>query len=352
VNILDNAEHIKKIDKDGMLGLVERFPAMIEDAVNICSSCPFKVSKDIENIVIAGMGGSAISGDIIKKLLVDLVEIPVSVVRDYSLPKFVGKKTLLFALSYSGDTEETLSAYSQAHDTGTQIVVVTSGGQLKEKAKKAGYQVVEIPKGLPPRACLPYLLVPMIYFLDKTGIAQGLIGQLRNAVLVLKKLKDRYCTESPFEANATKQIALKLQNKIPIIFGSPCGSDVAAFRWKTQFSENTKITALFNVFPELDHNEIVNLAELNAGTHQFSLILLRDKFEGERIKTRIDITKRILSSSIPDIHEVWSEGDTRLSRMLSLSYLGDYVSVYLAIANEVDPTPVLAIDKLKKELVN
>ena len=350
MNVLDNIEALGNVDKRRLLDLIDGFPNMIEKALEISSGSQFSISSDIQNIVVAGMGGSAMSGDIIAKVLSGTADIPVEVCRDYNIPRFVSSKTLFFALSYSGNTEETLSAFDHASSKGAKIVAVTSGGSLRESAAKGLYPVITIPQGLPPRAALPYLLVPMLCVLERCGILKDFARQLDEALHVSWKIKEECGAGNPFEKNEAKRLSHKLQGKVPVILGSPFGSDVAAFRWKTQFSENSKITSISDSFPEFDHNGIVNMAYLQEGCHQFSVVLLRDKSEQERIRKRIEITKRIISQGKPEISEIWALGGCQLAKILSLTYFGDYVSFYHAVESGVDPTPVTAIDILKKEM--
>ncbi len=339
-----------KVDISNMMGLVDNFPNMLKEVNIIAKEMDLSsIVGPVKNIVVIGMGGSAFGGDVIVKLLLDKTKLPAYVVRDYKLPEFVGSDTLVIAASYSGNTEETLSSYDNAIKVGAKIFAIASGGKLLELSKKNGHPYVVIPGGLPPRASLPYLLVPMLYAIQKMGIYTNSEAELAKAMVLLDELKAQYNPESNEENNLAKQIAAKLVGKIPVVFGTASGSFVAAYRWKTQFNENSKVTALINSFPELNHNEIVNLAD-PAKKENFVVVLLSDHNENERTKARIDITKAILIKKGIEIIEVQSQGEDMLSRILSLSYLGDYVSVYLAILYNIDPTPVEPIDILKMEL--
>ncbi|MCX5749858.1 MAG: bifunctional phosphoglucose/phosphomannose isomerase [Candidatus Saganbacteria bacterium] len=350
MNTLDDPKKFRKTDKSDMAGLVGRFPEMMEDALKISPQGSLTIQEGIKNIVIAGMGGSAISGDITAKLLEDKADIPVSVIRNYDLPEYAGPSSLVFVLSYSGNTEETLSAFEQASKKKASIISVTSGGALKERSASNKIPMFLIPSGLPPRASMPYLLVPVLRALSICKMMPDIDPQIEEAVSVLKAMRSKLDTGNVFEKNPAKQAASKLKGKFPLIFGTPSGSGVSAFRWKTQLSENSKTTSVCNTFPELDHNEIVNLGELKKGKNNYCLVLLRNGADSERMVLRINATKNIVSKGIDEIIEVPSEGDGRLSRMLSLCYFGDWVSVYLAVLNGTDPTPVHSIDRLKKEL--
>jgi len=351
MNLLDDENNVKKIDRAGMLSLIENFPEMMERSADTSAGIrPAKMSGKIENIMFCGMGGSAISADVAQKIISGCLNVPSAVSRSYDLPQFVGENSVVFVLSYSGNTEETISAYETAKRSGARIVCITSGGKIEELAKHDGYTVYPLPQGFPPRASMPYILAALLYAVEDVFHGCGFKDQIKECIPVLKKIRDRNKPAIKHENNTAKQIASKIFSKIPVILGSTIGSDVAAYRWKCQFSENSKITSVANVFPEMDHNEIVNLAGLDKGKNDFCAILLRDSAESEKIKKRIEATKRIISAGIEDIIELWSEGETGLSRMMSLCYMGDFVSAYIALLRGVDPTPVTAIDRLKKEL--
>lgn len=350
MNILDDSKNTILTDKNGMLSLINDFPEMMKRAKTFGPSAPIEATPKIDNIVIAGMGGSAISGDIAAKVVSGVSPVPLSVSRDYSIPAFTSGRTLFFALSYSGNTEETLAAYEAAGSRGARIIAITSGGRLADEAERSGYPVIKIPEGLPPRASMPYLLVPLLASLQKADILKDAAAQIDDAISTLEGLNALCREETPYQENPAKKTASSLKGMFPVILGGPCGGDAAAYRWKTQFSENSKITSISNSFPELDHNEIVNLADKLMISQRLKIILLRDDSEQSQMQKRIEVTKKIISKAGGEIVEVWAKGASKLARILSLTYLGDFVSAYLAILNGTDPTPVTAIDELKKEL--
>ena len=348
-NILDNTEKMFKIDRSDMMCLVDSFPYMMEDALFISRSHNIKIKSGFDNIVIAGMGGSAMAGDIAQSVFYDRFPCPVQVVRGYGLPKNAGKKTLVFILSYSGNTEETLSVFKEALLKKCQIVSITSGGQAGNLSRTKKVQSVTIPKGLPPRSALPYMLVPMLCILDRAGF-EGLIKEIQRAVSLLKRAQLKYLMGNPQNKNQAKKLALLLKDNIPLVFGSFMGTSSASYRWKTQISENSKMTVLNNVFPELNHNELVNLGLKNNRKFKFYAIFLRDKADNKRVQLRFDITKGLLTKGACQVTEIWADGSSKLEKLLSLIYLGDYVSVYLALLSGIDPTPVDSIEDLKKAL--
>lgn len=348
--ILDDPVGFNKVDSKGMLGLVDKLPNMMEegwalaDAVNIP-----QVTGEICNLVVSGMGGSAISGDIVSLVLKDKVNFPVIVNRSYSCPKYVDKRTLFLALSYSGNTEETISAFKEALARKARIISVSSGGSLRELSEKNGVPFIEIPKGLPPRAAAGYLLSSVLCALNKIGIV-SIQHDFDQTVKLLKQLAKKRSSSSTIRENEVKQAAIRLAGKVPVILATEGTTYAAGLRWKTQINENSKKTALFLVFPELNHNDLVNLSFLRPGAHDFSFIILRDDADLERMKKRIEITKSLISGFVGGIHEVWSQGKSSLEKTMSLVQYGDYLSVYLAVIAGIDPTPVEIIEKLKKEL--
>lgn len=341
---------IKKIDKENMLDLILDFPEQWNKAEKISEK--FKVPgefKKINKIAVSGMGGSGIGGDLLKVSLLNQLKIPVIVNRNYSFGKFVDKETLVFAVSYSGNTEETLSAYNDAYSKKAKIISITSGGQLKELSDKNGVPVVSIPSGMPPRTAMGYLFLPSLVVLNKLGFAYGTEKDITETYSVLKTLKEKYKPE--ISNNNAKKLAEKIKGKSIIIYGAADTTESIALRWKCQFNENSKVYAISQTIPEMNHNEIVGWSDsFKKCLKEFSVIFLREKEDFDRIKHRIDISKSIISKYNKDILEVYSSGNSLLARLMSLIYLGDFVSFYLAILNKIDPTPVDNITFLKNQL--
>ena len=319
------------IDSSNMLKVIEDFPIQCKTALELTKG--MTVSGKISRIVVAGMGGSAVGGDILKTCMHDS-KIPVETIRDYKLPGYVGENTLVFAVSYSGNTEETLSAFEDAAKKKAKIIAITSGGQLGYKAKKA----IKIPSWLQPRAALGYLFFPMLGVLANSGIMDVKGNEVKEMLDILSKKED-------FDA-VGKKIAQRIKGKVPIIYSSEF-LKVVAYRWKTQFNENSKAAAFHHSFSEMNHNEIAGYRSMNKS--DFAAIFIRDKNDNDRVKKRMDVTKEIISSRV-DVEEVFTRGEGLLSRIFSGIYYGDFASYYLALANRVDPTPVTVIENLKKKL--
>lgn len=319
------------IDSSNMLKVIEDFPHQCQTALGLAKG--MTVSGKINNIIVAGMGGSAVGGDLLKLYLHEL-KMPVATIRDYKLPDYANENTLVFAVSYSGNTEETLSAYEDSLKKKAKIIAVTSGGTLGEIAKK----VIKIPKGLQPRAALGYLFFPVLGVLVNSGIVKENSSEITEMLDILSKKED-------FRQFGEK-LAKKIGNKTPLIYASEQFSAVA-YRWKTQFNENSKVAAFSHVFSEMNHNEIVGYQTMSKD--KFISIFIRDNHDNERIKKRMDITKEIISQKV-DVEEIYTKGTFLLSRLFSALHYADHASYYLALQNKVDPTPVHVIENLKKRL--
>ena len=319
------------IDASNMLKAIEDFPQQCRNALELPKG--MSVSGKVDKIVVAGMGGSAVGGDLLK-IYMHNAKIPVFVVRDYKVPNFVDENTLVFAVSYSGNTEETLSSFEDALKKKAKIVAVTSGGILETKAKKA----IKIPGGLQPRAALGYTFFPVLGVLANSNIVDVKNNEITEMLDTLSKVQE-------FK-NFGEKLAKKIQNRIPIIYASDLFGAVA-YRWKTQINENSKSPAFCHTFSEMNHNEIA--AYQTMGKDRFISIFIKDREDNERIKKRMEITKEIISSRV-DVEEAFTKGDSLLSRIFSGIYYGDFVSYYLALEKKIDPTPVTVIENLKKRL--
>lgn len=345
---LDRTE-IAKFDQQGMLDRILDFPQQLQDALSLSKSANFSLpGKHIRNICVSGMGGSAIGGDIVGSYLSGVLKIPFAVNRFYQLPNYIDANSLVITCSYSGNTEETLSAYDDAVDRKAQIVCVSSGGTLANKAASNGHPIFSVPSGFPPRSALGYLIVPILYSLHFAGLSEDPEADILETIDLLGQLAEEYHPDK--RNNLAKEISCSLKYKIPLIYVSVSGFEAVAWRWKGQLSENSKVMAFCNVFPELNHNEIMGWgpnAELN---RKYQVVYLRDRDDHNRVKKRMQISKSIIEEYTNSIVEVESRGNSLLTRIFSLIFLGDMVSLYLAILNQVDPTSIKNIDFLKQEL--
>lgn len=343
---------IKQIDKSNMLDLLLDFPVQCRAAVDIAKNASILFgNKDFKKIVFAGLGGSAIGADLVRSYLYFESKIPVMVCREYELPAYVDSQTLVFIASYSGNTEETISAYHQAKERGAKLIAISSGGTLKEYALKDEITFIEIPKGLPPRAALGYLSIIPLCILAKVGLIKDSNFTVNQTIQVLQDLKNKNLNPGIGQKdNIAKYIAAKIFNKFVVIYSSSIHFDVCVTRLRGQFNENSKTLASSHLFPEMNHNEIVGWQNPQKLFKNLVVIMLRDKDMHPRVAKRMDITEDILKKEGVEIFEIWSRGESLLSRIFSLIYIGDFISYYLAILYGIDPTPVDRVTYLKDQL--
>lgn len=303
----------------------------------------------IQNIVITGLGGSAIGGDLVRTYLSGECKIPVLVNRNYTLPQFVGPSTLVIASSYSGNTEETISAYKDAIKRKAKVFCITSGGEVEKMALKQKHYTVKIPPGYPPRTALGFSFSALLTTLAKFGFIKSKAKDLKETASYLKE-KSAFYANFKAKGNLAVELAKKSVGKLPLIYTSDDYTSVVGVRWKGQICENAKVLAYSNVFPELNHNELVGWKLNKDLLKQTHVIILHDKTDHNRTQFRMQVTAGIAKKYTKSISEVQSEGNSLLTRLFSLILLGDWTSYYLAFFNQVDPTPVEAIDYLKKAL--
>ncbi|GAB4115859.1 MAG: bifunctional phosphoglucose/phosphomannose isomerase [Candidatus Caldatribacteriota bacterium] len=354
IKLLDG--DLSRIDVDNMLGFLENFTEMMKDAWQLgkdftsSSKLLSITSKRLKNIVILGMGGSAISGDLLVNYLAGEISLPILVIRGYELPKYVNENSLVFAISYSGNTEETISALEKAQDAKAQIIVISSGGKFVKLSKKNGFPFLKIPTGIQPRAALPYLFFPLLLILEKIGLIEKKDHEYGETLNILKELSQYYGGKTPFKENYAKQVALELYQHIPLIYGSEGILEGVARRWKTQINENSKWPCFWSIFSELNHNEIVGYEIDNQINQMVKIVFLEDRQGLLRLEQRRKITQQIIKNKVAGFIQAQTSGKSKLARMFSLIYLGDMVSYYLAIINQINPTTVACIENLKKEL--
>lgn len=352
MNILDNLKKIEEIDKENMLGTAENFYEQLKEAKEISKKANLNKIKmrTFNGISFLGMGGSGFAGSLIKDLVKGEIGFPVDVVKSYNLPGYVDDNWLVVSISYSGNTEETILATKQALDRGSEVIFVASGGKLEEMAKKYNKCFVKIPSGFQPRAAVGYLFFPTLLILNYLGLVNIPEEDVKECLGLIKQKCKLYSRTEKMPENFAKYIATRICDKLPIIYGSEGFLSSVAYRWKCEMNENAKTPCFWAEFPELNHNETVGWQRLKDITLNFVLIILREKEEEDRIKTRIEVTKNLIKDNVSEIIEVWVEGKSKLARALGVLYLGDIVSVYLALLNEIDPTPVKKIGILKEEL--
>ncbi|MFH1687599.1 MAG: bifunctional phosphoglucose/phosphomannose isomerase [bacterium] len=350
---IDNVELIRSMDPQNMYNAVFDMPEHIIEGIRLGHL--WRIDPDefseIRNIVVVGMGGSAIAGDLCYSLLRSQLLVPFSVVRGHVLPEYVDDETLVIASSYSGNTDETIAAVEDALLRKAMLVAFTTGGLLKEICDLNQIPLGDLPTGIQPRAALGYSFTMMLLFLERIGLAPGAEDQLKQLTAGLQRYREVYIEDNASEQNTAKNLARRLQGKISIIYTGPSLTDSVGVRLKGQICENSKQLAFVNQFSEFNHNELVGWSPLvEAHLEHLIVIILRDAEDTPQIRTRMNIVRDIIKERGVDVIEMHTKGNSRLERMFSLVQLGDFISYYLAVLNDVDPTPVAVIEELKEKL--
>jgi glucose/mannose-6-phosphate isomerase len=340
-----------------MMGHALNFPAQVKQGAQVGKA--FEPPKSFWNpklIVLSGMGGSAIAGDMISRLCEKKAPVPFLVNRDYSIPNYISKDTLFIASSHSGNTEETLEAVKHALKAGARVLAISTGGALRDfanaqkRARVAWLQIPQTDPPMPPRAALGYPLFMLLRVLETIGVYPGAGREIGESVKLLSELRDRLAPEVPASRNQAKQLALKLQGRFPWVHGTAGIMGIAALRWRTQLNENSKMLACSAEYPELNHNETIGWEGADWAKDQITVIALRSPSDHWRIRARIDITKKKFLSAKAPIELIEAKGKSPLAQLISTVYLGDMTSIYLAFLNGVDPGSIDSIDILKSDL--
>jgi glucose/mannose-6-phosphate isomerase len=347
---LDEAGLLLKADPFGMMALTLDLPAQCEEAIRRAEQWNLPALKARPgNILVTGLGGSGIGGDYLRVLFEAQGNLPVIVNRDYTLPAFVNSETLVFAVSYSGNTEETLASYAHARESGAQVMTVSSGGELEANAHRDGVPHLKVPGGQPPRTALGYLFMPLAVMCERWGLLPNLSEARTHTLRRLVQRRELWGPNNPTSNNPAKQLATALYGQIPLFYGTGGYRAIVATRWKGQFNENAKVHAFANTFPELNHNEILGWVLAKQQADNLSVIALRTHEESVKIQTRVRVTRQLVGESA-QWHEVYAEGTTVLEQLMDLTFLGDFVSLYLSFLNGVDPQNIDYINHLKSEL--
>jgi glucose/mannose-6-phosphate isomerase len=335
---------------DDVRGLPEQLAAAHE-AAHALDPAELPAPSEVDNVVVLGMGGSGIAGNVLAAVATGSLAVPVIVLKQYRTPAFVGRRSLVFALSYSGNTEETISMTRGAFDAGARVVSVCTGGPLAELTAERGGLVVPCPEGYMPRAALGSLVAPLFVALFRIGLLPEAHALLVQAQQQLGARRDQCRPEVEGAANPARELARKIDRTIPLVYGGGALGAVAAMRWKCDVNENAKAPAFWNVYPEIDHNEICGWGQHGDVTRQvFTLVELRHGFEHDRLQDRFAATREIIEETVSQVLNVEARGEGRLAQLLDLMYLGDWTSCYLALDNDVDPGPIDAITQLKEAL--
>ncbi|HSW57772.1 MAG TPA: bifunctional phosphoglucose/phosphomannose isomerase [Dehalococcoidales bacterium] len=347
---LDNPEIYQKYDPSGMLIHIHNFPRLCRDAwqMGLGIQLPEEY-KAVKKVLILGMGGSAIGGDLMASLAVNESAVTVQVCREYFLPRHVDQNTLVIASSYSGMTEETLSAFEQSFETSALKLAVTTGGKLQSLCQSRDVPVFTINYKSSPRAALPYSFFTLMGIMQNLGFLPERKADFEETFSLLDQMNLQIAENTPQNENPAKMLAQKLMGRLPVIYGSGITSEVAR-RWKGQINENSKMVCFFEVYPELNHNAVMGYRFPEVILAKCFIVMLDSTLLHERVQLRYEITGQILDKAGIQYQVVKGRGNSALSQMMSLVLFGDYVSYYLAMLNQTDPTEIKAIDFLKNSL--
>lgn len=342
--MLDDLKMIHDRDAQDALGIVAKQSEQLQYDFQLAD---IELSG-VANIVYAGMGGSALAA-LVSKVWPGY-GLPFEVVRDYDLPAYVSEKTLCIVASYSGNTEETLSALEQAESKGAQVIVIAGGGKLAARAEEQGYPIAVLPKTEQPRYAVLYNLKAILDILDKSGImdVEPLQKELDAAAEFLDESVAAWKPEIPTVSNPAKQLAEELMGRSVVVYGGPLMAP-AAYKWKISFNENAKQVAWMGQYPEFNHNEFIGWSKQPVDK-PYAVIDLRSSLEHHRVQRRFEVTERLLSGMRPAPCVVEAQGDTLLKQLLWTIAYGDFVSIYLALLNGINPAPVDLVEKFKKDL--
>lgn len=341
-------DYIQSIDSQNMRGFLMGFPQQWKEAMELTQNLDLTIEKNrIQKICLAGMGGSAMGADLLRGFVYKISSYPIEVIRHYEVPGWVDEQTLFIACSNSGNTEETLTALTAAQNKGAQVIAITSGGDLMLKAAKEEFDYVKVPGGLPGRAALAYNFVPQYRIFQYLGLLDEGDHALSETQHFLQEQGDLLADPHDNEA---LQLAEGLIDTLPVIYSDATMMQPVNIRWRSQFGENAKTLAYGNVLPEMTHNEIVGWEHVIHLTGRLSVIMLVDAEDNPRVSQRMEIVEELVEDQVASLHVLKTRGNNRLTRLFSLVQLADWTSFYLAMLNEVDPTPVAKIDLLKSKL--
>ncbi len=346
--VLNSPTYLNRHDRGGMLGIISRFPESCAESirstevVNLCGL----PGQSFDSVVVSGMGGSAVGGLLLRDWIKDTLRVPLVVTRDYKLPGFVGERTLLLAVSYSGGTEEAISALRDGIGRGAKAVVFASGGEMAEIAEKKGLPIVRLPGGLQPRAAIPHQFFGLAVAARRLGLVGEAWGEVDEALDLLRGMSSELGTESPIALNPAKRLADRVKGYIPLVYGSSI-HEAVAYRYSTQFNENGKSPAGAGFFPEAFHNAVM-AAEAEPGLlKSLCAVLIHDPLESEEAAAKIGRFREIVCHGFGRVVDVHARGKGRLARILSALYIGDFASAYLGILYGRDPSATESIDELK-----
>jgi len=348
MSVIESVEAITKADPGEMLTKIKDLPMQVRDAWKIVQAATLPPAYgDVRNITILGMGGSAIGGEFAGALLADELKVPLNVHRDYGIPGYVSRDSLVIVSSFSGNTEETLSGFDEAKKRGAKILAITTGGKVAEEAKALRLPLITFAYRAQPRAALGYSMTLVLGVLGKLGFARDMGKEIDQALTDVAKLEER--VHEGARTNDAKKLAAELYGRIPVVFGAGA-MGVMARRVKDQWNENAKNWAHYDVMSELNHNAVVGFPHPPIARDAQTVLLLRSRRDNPRHQVRFEVTKELLDRAQIPHKDLQFDGDSLLSEILQMTYFTDYVSFYVALLNGADPSPVASIDYLKDRL--
>lgn len=336
------------LDSQGILAATAGLPEQVSAAVEAVRGVDLPDASEIDNVLVLGMGGSGIAGDVLISVAGPYLPVPVVVLRSYHVPAYVGERTLVFAVSFSGNTVETIEAATGAAVQGAKVVAVTRGGELGRRADAWSASFIPVADGIPqPRAAIGALAIPPLIVLEEMGLFPGASHWVNQAVHQLEIRRDQLLAEG----NLAEELARRIGRTLPLIYGGGGLGAAAAMRWKTQMNENAKVPAFWNTIPELCHNEVVGWGQHGDLTRQaISVLSLRHDFEHPQVMERFNLVHEAMGEAVARVEEVAAEGEGELAQLLDLVMVGDFVSLHLAFQAGVDPGPIPVLDQMKEAL--
>jgi glucose/mannose-6-phosphate isomerase len=332
---------IERVDRSALHQDVLDQHLQVGDALWRVESAAVPAVDPPADLLVCGMGGSAIGGDLAAAVIGDRALRPLRTIRDYVLPPGVGPQTLVLASSYSGNTEETLACFEAAGEAGAPRVALTTGGKLAEAARSAGVPVIGVPSGMQPRAAVVYSVVGALACASACGAAPSIRDEIEAGSELLRRLAEG----ASEEGSHPKELALALRGRTPVFYGAGATAPVA-YRWKTQVNENAKRPAFAATLPEADHNEVCGWERPG----DLAAVMLEEPGQGARLRRHVEVSAEIVAASGAPVHRAKGVGESSFEHVMSLVQLGDLVSIYLAVLEGTDPTPATALDRVKQQL--
>ena len=347
---LDKPYLFRETDPQDMLARISELPQQCRDAWVNAQNLQLPANyRQAEAVVILGMGGSAIGGDLLRTLLESECPVPIIVNRDYTIPAFVNGRTLAIASSYSGNTEETLTAFEAARQAEAMLLTITTGGKLAAQARELNVPLLTFDYRATPRAALGHSIVTLLGIVCRLGLVGDKATDLDDAIAVMESWQKEINEAVPLAENAAKQLAVKLHEHLSVVYGAGHLSEVAR-RWKGQFNENAKAWAFFEQLPEMNHNALAGTEFPADLAEKIVAVMLTSSLDHPRTRVRFQIVQEVLGQRGVSCEMVEARGSCRLAQMLSAVHFGDYVSFYLAMLYGRDPTSLKVVDYLKRRL--